>query len=367
MKPYKVHTYTVIDIETGAVLRDDFYYSTVPPARCEAGLIVAGVAAVIGGVSAVYSADRQRYASNMQQDYLLRQQEYNARMLDYQEQQRGLELQALYDKNAYEIQVSQMQEMRYGLMLQQYGMQAELYGTMAELAGQQFALEQEIYDWQLATLDWEAAFKEEQARFIEEKGSLARELFGNETAKLLAKERARMAAAGMQIGTGSPVAVLGKLSEERQFASDIMKFETDIDAWEKRYEGKQLLNQKNKVKFGEYQSGLDYEGVLAQQRYDVGMLGINATEAGGMLQLAKSQTGLLQNTRTRIGQGAVIDLNKYNTSKYYADVLGNMQSDIYGSAARNATVGGYLNTGASIFNSYNNYYTAKNKYGKGDA
>lgn len=312
---------------------------------------VAIAGAVIAGASAIYSADRQRYAANTQQDYLLRQAAYNRSMLDFQEQQRLLMLQAAYEQNAFDMQAAAFMEMRYG-------MQLELLQMTAELAGQRYAMEQEIYEWQLATLDWEAEFKMQQAELIAEKGSLARELFGVETAKLLAKERARMAAAGVQIGTGSPLEILGALKGEREFAEDIMKFESDVDVWGKEFEAKQLLNEKNKVKFGEFGSALDYQGKLADIRYEAGVAGMSKA-------LASLQGGLLAGQRTRIGQGAVIDLAKYNTSRYYADVLTGMQSDIYGSAARGATVGGYLNTGATVFNSFNSYYTSKNKYSTG--
>jgi len=312
-----------------------------------AAIALGAAAVVIGAASAIYSADRGRYSANMQQDYLLGQAAYNQKMLDYQEQQRGLELAALYEQNAYNMQLAQMQEMRYGMMI-------EMYGLTAEIAAQRYALEQEMYDWQIATIDWEANFKEEQARFIEEKGSIARSLFGEETAKLMARERARMAASGIQVTTGSPVAVLGQLEEEREFSQDIMKFETDINAWEQRFDKAQLLNQKNRVKFGEYGSALDYRETLANLGQKVGEAGLGAAEA-------RLKQGLLASQRIRTGQGAVIDLNKYLTSRQNAAYLTGMQSSVYGNAASAATVGGYLNTGAAIFNGFNSYYTATNK------
>ena len=338
-------------------------------------IILGAVSIVFGGASAVYNADRGRYSANMQQDYLLRQADYNRAMLDYGEQQRRLELAAMYEQNAYNMQLAQMQEARYGMMIEMYGLQAEvaagryeIAGQMAEIAGQRWALQQEVYDWQIATIDWEADFKEDQARFIEEKGSLARALFGKETAALLARERARMAAAGVSIGEGSPVEVLGQFGSDRQFASDIMEYETDIDAWEKRFEKGQLLNQKNKVRFGEFGSGLDYQVSLLDYKgdqldYQDTLAGIrqNAFEANMGAAGARLQQGLLASQRVRIGQGAVIDLGKYQTQKRYADVFTGMQSSVYGNAAGAATVGGYLNIGAAFFNGLNSYYTAKNK------
>jgi len=376
VKPYRVHTRVVIDMATMKTIEDEYYWSTVPPAMAAWVLPAAAIASVvIGGASAVYSANQGRYSANMQQDYLLQQAAANQKMADFQEQQRQLELQALYEQNAYQMQLAGMQEARYAMMLQMYGMEAEIAAGRAglaaqtfEIAGQRFALEQEMYDWQIATIDWEADFKEEQARFLEVKGSIARELFGTETAKLMARERARMAAAGLQITTGSPVAVLGQLQAERDFSQDIMKFETDINAWEQRFDKAQLLNQKNKVKFGEYGSGLDYKGDIVTYKgnlldYEQTMAGLGerAGEAGLGIAQARLQQGLLGSQRVRIGQGAVIDLNKYLTQKQYSGALTGMQSNVYGSAAGAATVGGYFNTGAAIFNGINSYYTARNK------
>ncbi len=326
-----------------------------------AAIALGAAAVVIGAASAIYSADRGRYSANMQQDYLLRQADYNRAMLDYNEQQRQLELAAMYEQNAYNMQLAQMQEARYAMMMEMYGLQAEVAAGKMEIAGQMWALQQEVYDWQIATIDWEADFKEDQARFIEEKGSLARALFGKETAALMARERARMAAAGVSIGEGSPVEVLGQLGSDRQFASDIMEYETDIDAWEKRFEKGQLLNQKNKVRFGEFESGLGYQASRLDYQDTLAGIRQNAFEANMGAAGARLQQGLLAAQRVRIGQGAVIDLGKYQTQKRYADVLTGMQSSVYGNAAAAATVGGYLNVGAAVFNGINTYYTAKNK------
>lgn len=359
--PYRVHTRVVIDMRTMQTIEDEYYWSDIPPARCGWAAAGAIAAVIIGAGSAIYSADRGRYSANMQQDYLLRQADYNRQMTNYGEQQRQLELAALYEQNAYNMQLAQMQEARYGMMMEMYGLQAEMAYGKAELAAQNYALQREVYDWQIATIDWEAGFKEEQAQFIEEKGSLARALFGKQTAALLARERARMAAAGVSIGEGSPVEVLGQIGSDRQLASDIMGYESDIDAWEKRFETAQLLNQKNQVHFGEYGASLDYQGKVLDTQEQLAGIRQNAFEANMGAAGAKLQQGLLASQRVRIGQGAVIDLGKYNTSMQYADVMTGMQSQVYGSAAGAATVGGYLNVGAAVFNGFNTYYTAKNK------
>ena len=324
--------------------------------------IIAGIGVVVAAGSAIYSSNQQKKAIRMQQNAYNLQTQGQQAINDLNEEQRRISVQAALDNNAYEQAVSRMQESRYGLMLQQYGLLNDFYGVLAGVAGQRFALQQEIADWQIATLDWEAGFREQQADLISQKGSLARELFGIETAKLLARERAKKAASGIQIGTGSPVEVLGQFAGERQFASDIMKFETEIDVFDKLFEAAQLRNKKNEVRLGEYGDALDYVNTLAEIGYKQGVNELNIEEATGMLSLAKTQTGLIAGNRSNILLGADIDLRKYNVNKTYGGMLSTGQNSAYNQGASSATVGGYLQAGAAVFNSYNNYYAAQNKY-----
>ena len=363
VKPYRVHTRVVIDMASGAVLEDEWHYSTVQPALCGSA-VVAG-AAIVGAVvtagAAIYSADRQRYANNMQQDAMLRQAEYNRKMAEHEEATRQLQVQAAMERNAYEMQMAGLQEERQMMMLELYGMQQEMLYQRAEIMAQRYALEQEVYNWQLATLDWEAQFRMQQAEFIAKQGEYERSLYGKETAAVLARHRARMAAAGWDVGTGSPLAVLGKTASDRQYVSDIMKFGTDVNVWEKEFEAAQLQNAKNKVVFGKSGSELGFRGSLLDLKGDLAAQRAKALDTGLSLQASKLQQGLLASERLRIGEGAAIDLQKYILSQDYADVATGMQSSVYNAAAGAATVGGYLNAGSALFNGYQNYYAATKK------
>lgn len=327
------------------------------------GYLLAGAAAVTGVTSAVISADRSRYAYNTQQDAILANQEYIRLANIENEKSRRLKEIAAYETNAYETQVAQMNEMRYGLMLEQYGMQAELYGTMENIYGQQWALKNEILDWQLSTLDWEADFRQQQADWIKEKGAIARGLYGNETAKLLAKERAKRAMAGVDIGTGSPIEVLGQLASERQYNEDIMEWETNIDFYGKMMEKQEVLNKQVEVGFSREQAGLEMQGTLAELGYKKGVNALNIQEATGMLGTAKSYTSLLKSQRTRIGQQGDIDLNLFNLGQTYGSLSASQQAGAYGSAASYAGGTGLaFNIGSSVFNSFGQYYSAKKMF-----
>jgi len=361
VKPYRVHTRVVFDMATGAVLEDEWHLSTVQPALCGAAAVAAIAAAVIAAGSAIYAADRQRYSSNMQQDALLRTAAYNREIAGYQEQERQLAVQAAYERNSYEQQMVSLQAMRQGMLLELYGIQMDVAQQRLGLQAQSYLLQKEVYDWKLATLDWEADFRMKQAEFIAQQGEYDRSLYGKETAGLLARHRARMAAAGWDIGTGSPVAVLGAVGSDRDYVQDIMKFGTDVQVWEKEYESKQLLNEKSNVRFGSAGADLNMMGNLLDNRETMAGYRMKAAEAGLSLAQGSLQQGLLSSERLRIGMGSAIDLGKYQTNMRYADVMTHMQSSVYSTAAGAAGVGGWMNAGAALFNGANNYYTTTPK------
>jgi hypothetical protein len=227
-----------------------------------AGTYVAIGAAIIGAGAAIWGGEQQRHAASMQNEYLNQQTLANRNALNYNLELGRLQTQNNYEENTFSMLTTENNEARYRSQLQ-------LLGITAELAGQRHALEHEITDWQLATIDWEKGFKDQQAQLIGEQGVLQRDLFGRETVKLLAKERSRMASAGVEIGSGSPLASLGALADDRQYQSDIMKFGTDVDIWGKNVEGAQLLNQKNQVRFNSALSDISYAGTVAENQYNV--------------------------------------------------------------------------------------------------
>lgn len=346
---------------------------------------IALASAIIGGGSAIYSANQQSSAVSSQKQAYNLQQAYNR-------QQNTLDFQKNRIATDYALEVNAADQLKTNAILKTYGLQSELYDAMgmfaaqrygieqslinltADIVGKKYAAENEIYEWQLATLDWEAGFKESQAQNLDTQGALARELFGVETAKLIAKQRARMAASGLEMGEGSPVDVLGNLAGERQFESDVMKYATDVAVYDKRYEAASLLNEKNRVRAGQYISGLEYLGDMGNLAARAGGSAIdyNATTAElwykrGALALdkdvAQSNLGLLQSQRKNIMAGADIDLNKYNLAQRYGTQAAFIQNDIYNTTQSSITGGAAFNVGSAAFNSANSYYATTNKGG----
>lgn len=349
------------------------------------GFWVALASFVVSAGSAIYNASQQSSAVSSQKKAYNLQQAYNRKnnALDYRQQQLATN---------YALEVNAAEQLKTNAILKTYGLQSELYDAMgmfaaqrygieqslinltADIVGKKYAAENEIYEWQLATLDWEAGFRESQAQNLDTQGALARELFGVETAKLIAKQRARMAASGLEMGEGSPVDVLGNLAGERQFESDVMKYATDVAVYDKRYEAASLLNEKNRVRSGQYISGLEYLGDMGNLAARAGGSAIdyNATMAElwykrGALALDKDVTqsnlGLLQSQRKNIMAGAEIDLDKYNLAQRYGTQAAFIQNNIYNTTQSSIMGGAAWDVGSAAFKSMNNYYAATNKGG----
>jgi hypothetical protein len=296
-------------------------------------------AAIIGAGTAIWGGEQQRRASSAQQEALNAQTLQGRIALNNQEEQRRLNVINNLEENTFSLLSTENQEARYREQL-------KFLGITRALAGQKYAVEKEIFEWQLATLDWEKGFKDQQAALIAERGVLARSVFGIETAKLLARERSRMAAAGVEIGTGTPLEQLWALAGERQYLSDIMKFETDVDVWSTNVEGAKLLNQKNQVRFSNLLNDIAYQGTLAENDFNVKL-------TKGSLALSNEYKNLLMNQRGRIGMGSTIALNTYMGNMNALTTNYNLGSSIYSQSMSNAVTGGYLNAGASIFNAFN--------------
>jgi hypothetical protein len=104
-----------------------------------------------------------------------------------------------------------------------------------------------IYGHDIPLKQYEADLLEKQAQAAEEEGEIARQaariklaILEKETEGKVGTSRARLAAAGVDVGTGSPLDAMADIMAEDAVKAGLLRMEGDVAAWKGRQEASRL-------------------------------------------------------------------------------------------------------------------------------